>query len=363
MSRNKGRSFFIFLGMMVCFAISSFTWSMNDMIQKMMYDQYEKVEVYDVKLSLARPMEEKSVVRELAAFPGVSRVEAMAEIPVTLKHKWHEKDVVILGLPENCSLYNILDDEYNKLAPPKNGLLISERLAKLLDAEPGTRLTVETAMRADDKDGTLQVLGIIPQYSGTNAYMEIGSLQDFLRQRGLITSAMLKINKIDIPSLREKYVHTDVISSIDERSQRLEKFKDMMGSYGSMIYIYAMISVVIGFAIIYSSSIITLSERSRELASMMVLGMTPQEVLSVVTFEQWCLALPAMLLGIPLARVLLIGMSSAMSTDMYTIPERITLTALLLAFLVTTLSVWLAQKVAARKIRTLSLVEVLKARE
>ena len=59
MSRNKGRSFFIFLGMMVCFAISSFTWSMNDMIQKMMYDQYEKVEVYDVKLSLARPMEEK----------------------------------------------------------------------------------------------------------------------------------------------------------------------------------------------------------------------------------------------------------------------------------------------------------------
>ena len=63
MSRNKGRSFFIFLGMMVCFAISSFTWSMNDMIQKMMYDQYEKVEAYDVKLSLARPMEEKRVVR------------------------------------------------------------------------------------------------------------------------------------------------------------------------------------------------------------------------------------------------------------------------------------------------------------
>ena len=59
MSRNKGRSFFIFLGIMVCFAISSFTWSMNDMIQKMMYDQYEKVEVYDVKVSFARPMAEK----------------------------------------------------------------------------------------------------------------------------------------------------------------------------------------------------------------------------------------------------------------------------------------------------------------
>jgi len=363
MSRNKGRSFFIFLGIMFCFAISSFTWSMNDMIQRMMYDQYEKVDVYDVKINLTRPMEQKSVVRELAAFSGVSGAEPMLEVPVTIKNKWREKDVVILGLPEKSSLYNILDNEYNKVTPPKNGLLLSERLAKLLDAEPGTRLIIETTMKADEKDKALQVVGIIPQYSGTNAYMEIGALQDFLRQKGLTTSCMLNINKNDIASFREKYMHTDAISSIDEKSQRLNKFKDMMGSYGSMIYIYAMISVIIGFAIIYSSSVITLSERSRELASMMVLGMTPKEVLSVVTFEQWCIAVPAMLLGIPLARFLMAGLSSVMSTDMYTIPERITFMALLLAFFVTAFSIWIAQIAAARKIKSLSLVEVLKSRE
>ncbi|NLZ52760.1 MAG: FtsX-like permease family protein [Thermoanaerobacteraceae bacterium] len=363
MSRNKGRSFFIFLGIMFCFAISSFTWSMNDMIQRMMYDQYEKVEVYDVKINLTRPMEQKSVVRELAAFSGVSGAEPMLEVPVTIKNKWREKDVVILGLPEKSSLYNILDNEYNKVTPPKNGLLLSERLAELLDAKPGTRLTVESTMKADDKDGVLQVVGVIPQYSGTNAYMEIGALQDFLKQKGLITSCMLNINRNDIASFREKYMHADAISSIDEKSQRLNKFKDMMASYGSMIYIYAMISVIIGFAIIYSSSVITLSERSRELASMMVLGMTPQEVLSVVTFEQWCIAVPAMLLGIPLARFLMAGLSSVMSTDMYTIPERITFMALLLAFFVTAFSIWIAQIAAARKIKSLSLVEVLKSRE
>jgi putative ABC transport system permease protein len=166
MSRNKGRSFFIFLGIMVCFAISSFTWSMNDMIQKMMYDQYEKVEVYDVKISLARPMAQKNVVRELAAFPGVSRVEPMAEVPATLKNKWREKDVVIFGLSDNSSLYNILDNEYNKVTPPKNGLLLSERLAELLDAKPGTRLAVETIMKDDKKDKVLQVVGIIPTVFG-----------------------------------------------------------------------------------------------------------------------------------------------------------------------------------------------------
>ena len=48
----------------------------------------------------------------------------------------------------------------------------------------------------------------------------------------------------------------------------------MMATFGSLIYIFAILGVIIGFAIIYSSSIITLSERSRELASMLVLGMT-----------------------------------------------------------------------------------------
>ncbi len=363
LTRNKGRSLFIFLGIMFCFAISGFTWSMNDLMQKMMFDQYERVEVYDVKMSFASPMNQKSMIRELTAIPGVSHVETMAEVPVTLKNQWRKKDAVLFGLSETGRLYNILDDNYNKISPPKSGLLLSERLAKLLDAKVGTKLNVESPMKAGEKDGVLEVVGIIPQYTGINAYMELGGLQDFLKQKGLVTSCMLNIDKGEVASLRDKYMYTDTISSIDERNQKLDMFKEMMASYGSMIYIYALISVIIGFAIIYSSSVITLSERSRELASMMVLGMTPQEVLSVVTFEQWCIGVPAMLIGMPMSKIFMAGGSSAMSTDIYTVPERITFSSLLMAFVVTGASIWVAQRAAARKIRSLSLVEVLKAGE
>lgn len=79
LSRNKGRSLFIFFGIMFSFAISGFTWSMNDMLQRLTLDQYEKVEVYDVKLGFANPLNEKKVHRELSGFSGVSRTEPMAE--------------------------------------------------------------------------------------------------------------------------------------------------------------------------------------------------------------------------------------------------------------------------------------------
>ncbi len=361
LSRNKGRSLFIFFGIMFSFAISGFTWSMNDMLQRLTLDQYEKVEVYDVKLGFANPLNEKKVHRELSGFSGVSRTEPMAEVPVTLKNQWKKKNAVVLGLSETSRLYNILDDDYNKTIPPKRGLLLSERLAKLLDAEVGTRLYVESPMKANGKAGVLEVVEITPQYAGTNAYMELGALQEFLGQKDLVTSCMLSVNKEGIAILRDKYMYADTINTIDERSQKLNKFKEMMASYGSMIYIYSLIGIIIGFAIIYNSSVITLSERSRELASMMVLGMTPREVLSVVTFEQWCVAIPAMLVGVPMSRAMMSGISSAMSTDVYTMPEKITPFALFMALVVTTISIWIAQKTAARKIRNLSLVEVLKS--
>jgi len=362
-SRNKGRSAFIFVGIMLCFAISSFTWSMNDLFQKMLYDQYEKVEVYDVKVTLSRPLNEKNVVRELERFPGVKNAEAMAEIPVTLKHKWHKQDTLLLGLPLDSQLYNIVDKEYNKVSPPKNGLLLSERLASILGADIGTVLTVESPMMRKTGHEQLEIVGIIPQYLGMNAYMELGAVQNFLNQGGLATSIMLNIEEQNISSFQEKYIQSDVIAGVDEQKQRLGKMQEMMESYGSMIYIYMVIGIIIGFAIIYSSSIITVSERSRELASMMVLGMTPAEVLSVITFEQWFIGIPAMAAGVPLSKLMLSGISQAVSTDVFTMPVIITFSSFILGSLVTIISVWIAQRAAARKISGLSLVEVLKSIE
>jgi len=228
----------------------------------------------------------------------------------------------------------------------------------------GTKVNVESPLLpAFKEDEQLPVVGIVPQYLGLSAYMELSALQDFLRQGSLATSFLLGMEEESIPRLQESYRMSSLVSSIDEKGQKIRKLEEMMESYGSMIYIYALIGVIIGFAIIYSSSVITTSERSRELASMMVLGMTPSEVLSVVTFEQWCIGALAMAAGIPLAKLMLSGISQAMSTDVYTIPSTITSSSFLMAFVVTVGSIWVAQQFAGRKIRSLSLVEVLKSVE
>jgi putative ABC transport system permease protein len=362
--RNPGRSFFVFFGIMLAFALGGLTWAFQGMTDRMILDQYEKIEKYSVKVSLTAPKEGDPVSRELSRFPGVKRAEALVEIPVTLKNEWREKNVVLLGIPLNSKLYNIMDNQYRTLPPPKDGVLISERLAGLLQAQEGCTLTLESPLRRDpEEEKKVKVSGVIPQYLGLNAYMELETAQALLDNGKITTAVLLDMEENNIPLLQDEYNGSATVSGITNKTEMLNKTREKLASVSGAISVLALFAVLIGFAVVYNSSIITLSERSRELASMMVLGMTPAEVLSVITFEQWFIGVCAMAAGIPVAKLLLVGMAQALNNDVYTMPTTMSAPAVGAAFAISVASIWIAQRLAARKIRSLSLVEVLKSRE
>lgn len=364
MSRHPGRTIFLFLGIMFTFALLGSPWSMMEMAETMLYDQYEKVETYDVKVNLTRPVNRQEAVNELSRFPGTRKAEALAEIPVILKNQWHKKEVALLGIPQNSTLYTIRDTKGNRIKPPTNGILLSETLARSLDAQVGTRLQLRSpVMKNSEEAESIVVAGIIPQYIGVNAYMELDSLLSLLQQKNLITAIMLSIDEQSIPLLKATYQDSMLIDSLEDNKEALRQSKEMMASYGSTIYIFLLFGLLIGFAIIYNISVITVSERSRELASMMVLGMSPKEVLSVITFEQWFISIMAMLSGIPITKLLLVGLSQSIDSDLFSMPTTFSVSSILAATGVTVVCILFAQIMAARKIAGLSIVEVLKTKE
>lgn len=364
MFRHKGRSAFIMVGIMFAFALLGTCWSMWELMEKMLYDQFEKVEVYDVKITLNHPADQEGVERELSRFPGMKRVETKAEIPATLKYNWKEKDVIVLGLSQDGELHKILDNDGHQLKPPEAGIMLSERLATLLGAQVGSRITLESVMSKDtDLRQEVEVTAVLPQYMGINAYMALENLQSILKQGPLVTTMMLAMEAEQVPLLHEAYANSAGISTIEDRNKMLAQLRDLMATYSGTIYIMLLIGVIVGFAIIYNSSVITVSERSRELASMMVLGMNPREVLSVVTFEQWFLSAFGMLLGIPLTKLLLMALAQSMSNDVYSMPASFGSMTVIIGFFVTVASIWVAQRAAAGKIRALKIADVLKAGE
>lgn len=363
-ARNKSRSFFTFLGIMFTFSMMAFIGSFQDLIDLMIYDQFEKIQTADLKMTFSAPVSSKEVYRLLAHEEGIKKVEPMLEAPATLKNNWHKKDLVVLGLEKNSILYNIIDSKGVKIYPPDEGIILSEPAAKALDASIGSSIILESIWLEDNNNPiTVQVVDIIPQYFGMNAYMNNKQLSKIFKQQPMATSVLLSLDEDKFESIKDKYNNSPIISSMEEKQKIIDKYNNLLGSYSAIIWILGVFVIITGFAIVYNSSIISLSERKRELASLRVLGMTLNEVLEVISFEQWTISFFGIIAGIPMAYSMMKTISKSMSTDLFTIPASLEKSALIIAFVGTIISVLIAQISTSKRIKNLDLVDVLKERE
>jgi len=360
--RNKGRSFFIFIGIVFTFSMMAAMWSMDSMIDVMVMEQFTKVQKQDVKITFTKPMRSDNIMREIYLQKGVHWAEPMIEVPITLKYLNRKKDVILLSSIENSRLYNLLDKDGNKIPMPEDGMLISELIARQLNVRVGDRVQVESIW-AKDSPAYTYIAGIVPQYIGANVYMGQNALYEMLRQKGFATSVLISMADNYIPDLKEKYNTAQFIRSIDERQQSIREYEELLEMSTFVIWVMAAMAVITGFAIVYNTGIITLAERQRELASLRVLGMYPKEVLEVISVEQWFLGVLGIIAGIPMAFAMNKGLAVSMSSDLFSIPGITSTEALIQAFFGTIFAIWLAQKWVFRKVKQLDLVEVLKERD
>lgn len=360
--RNRGRTFFIFIGIMFTFSMMATMLSMNSMMDIMVVDQFTKVQKHDIKVSFSQPLSLKESLRELQAVEGIKRIEPMLEVPVTLRFKHYKKDISALGISGDSELYNILDKKGNRVEVPKEGILLSEQVAKKIKARVGDRLQVDSIW-AKENPMYVTVAGIVPQYLGSNVYMDYQTLTDMLGSGEMATSMLIAMEDDSINHFKQEYKTAKNIGNIEERAQTIAKYKELMGTSAYSMWIMAILAVITGFAIVYNSSIISLAERKRELASLRVLGMTPKEVLQVISVEQWITGIMGIIAGIPLAFAMNKGIASSMSSDIYSLPVVTDMTAIIQAFVGTVIAIITAQLWVGRKVAGLDLVEVLKERD
>ena len=124
-----------------------------------------------------------------------------------------------------------------------------------------------------------------------------------------------------------------------------------------------MFAVVIAIGVVYNSARISLSEQSRDLATMRVIGFTRKEVSTVLLGEIVLFTLVAIplgwLFGYGLAGLMILGLD----TENYRIPLVVSRTTFAFAALVVIVATFLSSLVVQRRISTLDLVSVLKTRE
>jgi putative ABC transport system permease protein len=268
-----------------------------------------------------------------------------------------------MGLSPHRELYRLLDIDEKLVPIPEEGLVLSEKLAEILGASIGDILTVEV-MEGERPVRQLAVTGLISDFSGTSAYMDIRALNRMMHEGRTISGAFVTADQSQLGVIYRKLKEAPVVGGITLKKAALLSFQETLAKNLLVTRVfYVIFATIIAFGVVYNSVHVTLSERSRELATLRVIGFTRREVSFMLLGEIAALTLVAIPLGLLFGYWLAALMMYALQTESQRFPLIIEYSTYAFAAIVVVTATIASSLGARRKLDKLDLVSVLKSRD
>jgi putative ABC transport system permease protein len=271
--------------------------------------------------------------------------------------------VAIRGLPPESDLMRLVDREGHETTLPPDGLVISAMLGDVLGVKAGDVLRVEVLQ---DKRPVLDIpiAALLDDISGLNAYMDIDALNRHMREGRRINAAMLATDPLFRSAIYRDIKETPRIASVTVKEASLESFRNTIAQNMSfMRLINLMFSIIIASGVVYNGARISLSERSRELATLRVIGFTRAEISMILLGEIGTITLIAVPFGLVLGYFFAMLLSVFFQQEVFRFPFVIEHATYGLAAAVVLTASIVSSLIVRRRLDHLDLIAVLKSRD
>lgn len=333
-----------------------------DAIELLVDLQFEQAQRFDAQVSFFEPVS-AGARHELARYPGVIEVEPLRAVPVELVADHRSRRTSLQGLAADARLNRLIDASGRQVLPPPDGLVMSRKLGELLGVRAGDTVIIRV-LEGQRPTRRAVVARLVEDFIGTGAFMEAGALHRLLREGETLSGAYLAVDPARADELYRKLKETPRVAGVAIEAATIASFRDTLAETTGMTRrIAVFFALVIAFGVIYNNARIALSERSRELATLRVIGFTRGEIayillgeLAVVTLVA---AVVALFLGYGLASITV----HAFDTEVYRFPLVVSPATYGQAVLTVLAASLLSGLAVRRRLHRLDLVAVLKTRE
>ncbi len=142
LTRRPARAALSVFGMALAVAILIVGYYFVDAIDYLGTFQFRGVQREDVTVLFHDPRPARTR-HELWALPGVSRAEPFRVVPARLRHEHSQRRVVLFGLEAGSELRRILDADGGVVPVPREGAVLTAKLAEILGVRAGDELQIE----------------------------------------------------------------------------------------------------------------------------------------------------------------------------------------------------------------------------
>jgi putative ABC transport system permease protein len=334
----------------------------HDSINYLMDVHFEASMREDVSVTFSQPVPGRSI-RALDEVPGVLHAEGIRMLPVRYVAGPRERNSLIMGYPAGGRLRALVDKDAETIEPPREGILLSRKLAEILAVEAGQDVRLEV-LEGQRPTLEVHVVGLVDDMLGLQGHMQLSALADLLKEQPRYSMGLLSV---DPERQQQTYDRLREMPNVVEIVRRDSIFENFRNQSGEMVLVFTMVlaifAAVIAVGVVYNNARVSLSMRSRDLASLRVLGFTRREISAILLGELAIQVLVALPLGLAIGTWLSGLVAATVDPESYRIPVIISSRTYAFAAVVTLGASLVSALMVRRKLDRLDLIAVLKTRE
>ena len=180
----------------------------------------------------------------------------------------------------------------------EEGIIITDKLAELINAKVGDMITVTTA---DNIEKKIKVVGITENYISHYVYMSKALYQQVFGENYHTNVLLIQDNNLNEEqeeAVMQEMVAQNEVLTVTLTTTTMKTLDDTMSSLNYVVVVLIVSAGLLAFVVLYNLSNINIGERIRELATIKVLGFYDREVYDYVTRETVILTIIGIVLGL-----------------------------------------------------------------
>ncbi|MBQ8965782.1 FtsX-like permease family protein [Ruminococcus sp.] len=306
MFRYKRRFFMTLVGVAGCTALIITGFGLKHSISSVVDKQFGDVFAYDCIAVLNGRYTYDELEDTMNSMDGIdSHMQTMlTEYEVSYDEGTYSTSICVPENVDRLEEYVKLrsTDEGSKLFPEKGGVVLTNKLAKLLGAETGSTVTLSDP---DGNSAEFRVDGVCVNYAFHYAFMSADTYEEGYGRAPKFNVSFIGLQSGTVlEDFRVRFLENDCFYGLTTKDDQCEGFLNSVDSLNTVVAVLIVSAGLLAAVVLYDLASINITERLREIATVKVLGFFDSETDDYILRENLISAAIGILAGLPVGKVL-----------------------------------------------------------
>ncbi len=364
--RYKKRFFMTVVGVAGCTALIVTGFGLKYSIKTIADKQFNEVFLYDgIAVLNSTDFDEEQLESKISSIEQVDKFMLTQSIEGIAESGGENQTVsmVVPKTPDSMGDYiDLVSAEDGSKLEVKNGsVIITQKLAKLLDLKTGDIVTVKLN---GHEEKSFEIGGVSKNYALHYIYITPEDFESVYCEKPVYNLSFVDLKKnTDENSFKEQLISNDEFYGISFKTDSSRGFLNSVDSLDAIVILLIVCAGGLAFVVLYNLANINITERVREIATIKVLGFYDGETSAYIYRENLISTLVGILVGLGAGKILHYFVVITSEVDLVLFNRQLVWWAYVLGALLTLAFAFIVNLVLHFKLKKIDMVESLKSVE